>query len=394
VTSDEEENGVISPNPAACAKDTAGTNTNSSDDDVASHPQEDTPFQITALPVLGWPYYQNQHETKPQPGANVILVREKTNEHDPNAIAAYDGDKKPLGHICRHAAGILAPLMDAHRIQITQVSIATALDRSFRVKVSGTSDGSDICNVVLDSLCQDSKVQAEETSHTIAKKDVERASTAWYTFADLKALPWAPSPEWKPDSSATTFEHWLPDPFDASKFNNPPLSLLDVNKVKSWPPSDDILLRLGLAPANDDAWWRNVAGLRPPNEWLVAGALDVTPQVSVSQTHKVIAAKTLAGAIHGVNNVWHEDMLRDMQRVMEGPNFWCRRSADALIRAFGGPYILGQEEGKLKLVRGAPHTELTRKCCLIRATFLVEVMFTRSRLVPLPLSFREDVYCT
>ena len=38
-------------------------------------------------------------------------------------------------------------------------------------------------------------------------------------------------------------------------------------------------------------------------------------------------------------------------------------SSDAFIKAYGGPYVLGQEEGKLKLVKGAPHTPLTKQIC-------------------------------
>ena len=36
---------------------------------------------------------------------------------------------------------------------------------------------------------------------------------------------------------------------------------------------------------------------------------------------------------------------------------------DAFIKAYGGPYILGQQEGKLKLIKGAPHLPLTDKIC-------------------------------
>lgn len=38
--------------------------------------------------------------------------------------------------------------------------------------------------------------------------------------------------------------------------------------------------------------------------------------------------------------------------------------SDAFIRSFGGPYVLGQNEGKLKLIKGSPHTPLTEKICL------------------------------
>lgn len=65
--------------------------------------------------------------------------------------------------------------------------------------------------------------------------------------------------------------------------------------------------------------------------------------------------------MHGVTDVWHSDTLDAMAKLIQEPMFWCRRSGDALIRAMGGPYVLGQEEDQLKLVRGSPHTELTRK---------------------------------
>ena len=33
------------------------------------------------------------------------------------------------------------------------------------------------------------------------------------------------------------------------------------------------------------------------------------------------------------------------------------------IKAYGGPYVLGQQEGKLKLIKGNPHLALTEKLC-------------------------------
>ena len=49
--------------------------------------------------------------------------------------------------------------------------------------------------------------------------------------------------------------------------------------------------------------------------------------------------------------------------MMHEDQFWCRRSGDAYIRAFGGPYVLGQQEGKLTLVKGAPHIDISSKMC-------------------------------
>lgn len=35
----------------------------------------------------------------------------------------------------------------------------------------------------------------------------------------------------------------------------------------------------------------------------------------------------------------------------------------SFIKAYGGPYVLGQQEGKLKLIKGNPHIDLTEKIC-------------------------------
>ena len=36
---------------------------------------------------------------------------------------------------------------------------------------------------------------------------------------------------------------------------------------------------------------------------------------------------------------------------------------DAFIVSYGGPYVLGQQEGKLTLIKGTPHTPLTDRMC-------------------------------
>ena len=36
---------------------------------------------------------------------------------------------------------------------------------------------------------------------------------------------------------------------------------------------------------------------------------------------------------------------------------------DAFIVSYGGPYVLGQQEGKLTLIKGTQHTPLTDRVC-------------------------------
>jgi hypothetical protein len=64
-----------------------------------------------------------------------------------------------------------------------------------------------------------------------------------------------------------------------------------------------------------------------------------------------------------VTSVWSDATLEQVRTLMHSNDFWSHRGADAFIRAFGGEYVLGQKEGKLKLIKGSPHNPLTEKLC-------------------------------
>jgi hypothetical protein len=322
------------------------------------------------MTVVGWPYYSHLHATPPSCGTVVRLVRQPENVHDQNAIAAFvvllgknddKSSRQPIGYIPKNVAARLAPLLDKKELVFTQASVSKCFGASIRLEVvMGRTSSSRACEEMLDALRPPSN---------IAKADVERANKASYSLEGMPYLPWEPMHhDWKggtfPPCWRGEEQHGLPPPFDSTKCcSTPPLTVQDVKTQQSvsssWPPSDTILQRLGLAPANDAVWWQEVAGLRPPIEWHVTGGVDVTPHVSMSQTQTKKTSEMLSGAIHGVTNVWHLDMLENMQQVMNAPNFWEQRSRDAFIRSFGGPYVLGQAEEKLTLIHGAPHTELT-----------------------------------
>lgn len=327
--------------------------------------KNDASVRVEALPVVGWPHYQHLHSSKPGPGAIVRFKREPDNEHDANAIAAFRENTK-VGYVSRNVSSQLAPLLDTGRLS-KEGTITKSFEKSFQVSIEGLSKDPDAPFLAFHRTVE----QNAADSNTRAEKDVERAVAASYTLQELNSLPWTAIPEWTQSSDS------LPYPFDASIQNKPPITLQDVKESTSWPPSDDVLLRLGMAPISYKTWWRDVAGLRSPLEWNVSGALDVLPHSSVSSTQKRLASQTLDGAIHGVTNVWHDDTLDDMKRTMHEPDFWCRRSGDALIRAFGGPYVLGQHDEKLKLIHGAPHTELTKRMCLAH-----NLVYTAIHLVP------------
>ena len=141
-----------------------------------------------------------------------------------------------------------------------------------------------------------------------------------------------------------------------------------------WPPSDAILLKLGMGRASDAEWWKKF-GLLPPVDWNVQGPFDLLdsndkksstrrPVSLQSRTQVQCAASVLDGAIHGVTNVWCKETLQDLRNIMHSSNFWLFRKNDAYIRVFGGPYVLGQKADSLDLVNGHSHNVLTAMICV------------------------------
>ena len=58
------------------------------------------------------------HEGTLDAGAQVRLVREPGNAHDPNAIRVDNGQRESVGHIPRQTAAWLTPLLDDRRISV------------------------------------------------------------------------------------------------------------------------------------------------------------------------------------------------------------------------------------------------------------------------------------
>jgi hypothetical protein len=343
---------------------------NANDYGQHSQNQPSTDFQIF-LTCVGWKYHKDLHDKSfaLSEGTSVVFEREADNEYDSNAIAVLSVNRIKIGHITKDFAARLAPHMDSGTIQFSNISIHKCFEASFLMVVKGVANGPSASMAVANRRMKRTRtgnvVSAGPYSWTIAKADVERSKRSPYMLNDLKELPWNPLPDWKASTDDKPSLSWL-HPFDPSKFHSPPLSMEEIRVATSasWPPTDEILLRLGMAPANDKEWWQSVAGLLPPDQWKVDGALDVLalPHIKLaSRSQASMASSILDGAMHGVTGVWHPDTLAAMGELMHEPSFWSRRGEDALIRSFGGPYVLGQQEDKLKLVRGAPHSELTRK---------------------------------
>ena len=95
----------------------------------------------------------------------------------------------------------------------------------------------------------------------------------------------------------------------------------------TWPPSQDILDKFGYGIVDDEQWWQDNTGLKPPSMWNVTGALDLLPRISLPSHHKTLASDALDGAVHGVTNVWSDATLLEIRDLMQSPKFWCYRSS-------------------------------------------------------------------
>lgn len=217
----------------------------------------------------------------------------------------------------------------------------------------------------------------DKLSKGLAALDVEESHGASWTPEQLPPpMPWRPFPDYGRDKENESEFPWPWTPFDPTVAGGVRRCLtnkdVEACQLAQWPPSDCVLCSLGMGPAGDAKWWKDIAGLKPPINWTVSGPHDLvgTGLISLSrQAHRDKATQELDGAIHGVTNVWLDETLETIREAMHGPDFWCYRGNDAFIRSFGGPYVLGQAEGKLKLVQGTPHTYITDK--IARAHSLV-----------------------
>lgn len=198
-------------------------------------------------------------------------------------------------------------------------------------------------------------VEVQRLVKGVVARDTETASTCPFDILQSDTLPWK-------------------------------TQLDNVGMSTTWPPSQDILDQFGYGSVDDEQWWQESTGLRPPSTWNVTGALDLLPRIPIASHQKTRARDVLDDSVHGVTNVWSDATLQEICDLMHSPNFWCYRSTgesshcdihdstcrllvspairlDAFIKAYGGPYVLGQKEGKLKLIKGAPHIPLTEKVC-------------------------------
>jgi len=78
--------------------------------------------------VVGTTFRDDVDLSKLKVGDDLILVREKDNQYDPNAVAIYanfDDKAKQIGYVKRELAQDMAKLMDAGEVMVGEITQIT-----------------------------------------------------------------------------------------------------------------------------------------------------------------------------------------------------------------------------------------------------------------------------
>ena len=325
-----------------------------------------TSFKLN-LTVRGIQFYKDEQQSsslveQSSSNHNIILERQPNNEYDDNAIAVYrsnnssnsndennnneaaaasESNKKLIGHIAKEQAALLSPLLDTNTIQLdnnttvlqeeyekslwiivnVQLLDDTKFDE-FEVLYNSMMNSTDIAGYnnrvakaktttkkkkMVGSIIDEDAV--EEYAFGITKQDEETAATCSIDICKLPSLPWKMK-------------------------NNSKASSQEEEEDCYWPPSPNILKKLGVGDANDTVWWQTNGGLKPPSQWNVTGAIDLLPVMSISADQKRRASDVLDDAVHGVTNVWTDETLDEMRNLMHSEKFWSHRGAGMFVINF------------------------------------------------------------
>lgn len=321
---------------------------------VESIEPNQTSFKVN-LTVRGIQFYKEEQQSSSSLDENsnsIILERQPNNEYDDNAIAVYRSsrndennnqasaavsNKVMIGHIAKEQAALLSPLLDANTIQLDNnttvlqeeyekslwiiVNVQLLDDTKFDefevlyINMMNSTDIAGYNNRVakakttrerrkkMGSIIDEDAV--EGYAFGITKQDEETAATCSIDICKLPSLPW-------------------------KKKNNKKASQNEGEECY-WPPSPNILKKLGVGDANDTVWWQTNGGLKPPSQWNVTGAIDLLPVMSISADQKRRASDVLDDAVHGVTNVWTDETLDEMRNLMHSEKFWSHRGAGMLL---------------------------------------------------------------
>lgn len=223
-----------------------------------------------------------------------------------------------MGHIAKEQALILATPIDTGIISLDNVCLKDQNDSSLIIAakvnlLNSVPDANELMHfksrilaklynfqnqlkptVVKQSSDIINDEEVRKLSRPILTRDTDTASTCPFDILQSQPLPWK-------------------NDLDGSD--------------SPWPPSQEILDTFGYGKVNDEQWWQQKTGLKPPSEWNVTGALDLLPNIPISVDQKQRARHVLDGAVHGVTNVWSDETLVEIRDLMHSPKFWVHRSA-------------------------------------------------------------------
>ena len=306
-------------------------------------------------------------------GTPLQLARDPHNVVDRRAIQVrvasteavtecVDGSSCCLAHLEWQSARELAPALDTGFVDICSATMEgeRRLPYEFGVKVvvnvrckqvAASLEAADSLHgrklisfsasmAELDTIAQNDVRTAEAAAQTTALCQTQRA---WEPAAGISKRPTASvhplpvaSAQPPPVSTSDTRLDW--DVYNPEVHDPKPLTAAEATAAQAsgWPPSDTVLMRLGLGPASDAAWWA-VHGMKPPFEWDLVGAIDLLLSSSLqTSSNRQRAAEVLDGGVHSATP-WLPSTLDAVYELMRSPAFWLKRKAECYIRAFGGP---------------------------------------------------------
>ena len=364
--------------------------------------------------------FEREPDNKHDENAIKVLVVESLSSNHGSDSATTDGvgqelntsnttsavtTKIQIGFVAQEQAKILAPLLDQGFLRWgddgsknNNIEIPRCFKTKITLKVTAElSEAVDPLELKDGFGTRIINVKRFHKEYPYTSRDLEQSYSSPYLLRPgnpgIKMLPWNPNdgsvktarggqlrlshtnPKLTTTSSKKTKDNDLNLEFGWP--NSDPIVTISAderNQAKAWPPSDDLLSKLGLGGSNDKNWWNNVAGMRPPSKWTVSGAYNLigggegdsntaAPVSLSSPTQVQFTNDTLDGKVHGVTNIWTEDTLEAISDLMHSPHFWLHRKNESFIRALGGPYVLGQKQDDLHLILGAQHNELTSRIC-------------------------------
>ena len=344
-------------------------------------------------------------------GDLLILSRERDNVYDENAIQVQlmpdsstptsipTSMQQKVGYVSRQEAQVIAPYLDDASVCIQAASkIDDGSHFFFPICVSMTGPKAealaqdlatmqaslDASMMMMSKLCISCPKHSDDVAnvdHELALKCGLNRKTPRSSVQPSFKIPSSEAATIEQDSIETfgimedsKFTHlgWIP--YNESKCQSSKCQSSSSSPTQSqWPPSDDLLMGLGLAPSNDHAWY-NKYHLKAPVLWKVNAAQVLQYPSSSSSSSSTLSSNDNdddARLMLGIEP-WTEEFLKELMDFLSDPKtrIWSHvgtayqtRKRDQLIATFGAPYILGQKDDELVVAHCQPHCQITQSLC-------------------------------